>query len=271
MMGNTMGKRNRLFDMEIDEVSFVRRGANQHAPVAFSKSHGTTEEETVGFYDENGVEVDIDALDVGDVVFDEDGDAFAVTQDEDGDEAEGQEQFEYEYEDDDDREPALVGKSFGDDVMEAISKAVNDDERTSIISKAFAQQQYELEIAKAQAEEAQMRADAEHDARVTEAFIAKAEEFNLPVAPTVLGPILKKMTTVLDDQELDIIEKVFTSAGDMIYDEIGYVGGGDNASVMDQVNMTANDGDISPEQAAVAMFESNPEAYDAYLAEQNGR
>jgi hypothetical protein len=265
--------KNKLFDMEIDEISLVDRPANQHASVLISKADAP-EEDAMGYVDADGNLVDESVLEHGDVVYDQDGESYVFV--EEGREAD----FDIE-EYDDDLEPELVGKSFGLELMETISKAVDDDERTAAIAKAFAVQQEQLEVYKRQAEEAQAWAEREHDTRVTEAFIAKAAEFNLPVAPEVLGPILKKMATVLTDDELDVVEKVFVDVGDTLYDEVGYVGTGSNGlSVFDEVSAIAKAAvekaattgqQISEEDALIAALEMNPEAYAAYNSEYMGR
>jgi hypothetical protein len=159
------------------------------------------------------------------------------------------------------------GKSLGDEVLENLSKAVNDDERSEIFAKAL----NEVEIYKAASEAMAAELDDLRDQQIEDVFIAKAAEYNLPVSPGVLGPILKAMTEVLDDEQLEVVDQLFASVGDALYDEIGYVGDTDNVSVLDQVNAFAgelvNKSDLSPEQAQVLAFESNPAAYEAYLNE----
>jgi hypothetical protein len=163
-----------------------------------------------------------------------------------------------------------LSKSAGDVVLEALSKAVSDDERDAIISKALS----DVEVYKAATEELAEALEAEQDLRVPEAFISKAAEYNLPVSPQVLGPILKAVAEVLDDEQLDILDALFESVGDALYNEVGYVGDTDNVSVLNQVDAMADElvgkADVSKAQAMVAMFEANPAAYEAYLAE-NGR
>jgi hypothetical protein len=170
-----------------------------------------------------------------------------------------------------DRDGDGVGKSLGDSVLEQLSKAVSESDREFIIAKALD----EVEIAKSQAQAAQDELAMLQDERVTEAFIAKAAEYNLPVHPGVFGPILKAAASVLTDEELDILDHVLTAAGDAIYDEVGLAGGASN-SIYDRVNglasemVTKSAGDFSLEQASTAMFAANPDAYDAYISEQNG-
>lgn len=165
-----------------------------------------------------------------------------------------------------------VGKSLGDAVLEELSKAASEDERSEIIANAME----EVEIAKAQAAEAMAYAEQAQDEQATLAFISKASEYNLPVSPEVLGPILKSAATVLTDEELDVLDQLFTGISEYLYEELGAVGDTDNDDVYSQVDRAARelvgkaDGQISPEQATVMMFENNPAAYEQYLAE-NGR
>lgn len=311
----------RLFDMEFDEVSLVDRPANQHATIAFSKALGeepSVSEEVDGFE-----EVDVDDLEVGDIVVDEEGNEFEVVVDD-------------EFEDDTEVEKfapsqafgalkagfkagagagrnsrpvvngragqvgahlgrnknryAIAGgataaggagygglkymdgreetsKSLGDVLFEELSKASGEDQRAELIAKAMD----EVEIAKAAAAEAWEMAERERDMRLTDEFISKAAEYNVPVAPEVLGPILKSMAETLTDEQLEVLDQLFESIGDVLYDEIGYAGENDNVSVLDQVNAHAAElvgkADIGGAQAIADIFEANPEAYEAYLAE----
>lgn len=163
-----------------------------------------------------------------------------------------------------------LSKSLGDEVIEELSKAVGSAERDEIIAKAMD----EVEIAKAAAAEAWEYAAAMEDQRIEDAFISKAAEYNLPVSPEVLGPILKAVSVVLDDDQLDILDQLFDAVGDALYDEVGYVGDADNVSVLDTVSAYANElvgkADVSHAEAMTAMFAANPQAYDAYINE-NGR
>ena len=158
-------------------------------------------------------------------------------------------------------------KSLGDSVIEELSKAVTDSDRDEVIAKAMD----EVEIYKEQASEALAWAEHEHEVRVTEAFISKAADYNLPVAAEILGPILKSIAEVLDEEDLDILDALLSSVSDALYEEIGYVGESSNGSVMDQVDSMALEyvgkSDFSHAQMTTAMFEANPAAYDAYISE----
>ena len=346
IMSRTLSK---LVDLDIDEVSVVDRGANQHSLIAFSKSLQSggvdVSEEPMAdddlVFDESGQEVFVEELEHGDTVFDAEGNEYVFV--EDGEEEigkagafsafktgmrgaegpwaaglnssanqagrsgrqagrrvkdrytnlrtsteggrsvmRGSENFRRNRVQD----AALGvgglglagagaygaskwsgGKSLGDSVIEELSKAVTDADRDEVIAKAMD----EVEIYKAQAAEALAWAEQEHDVRVTDAFISKAAEYNLPVSPEVLGPILKSIAEVLDEEELDVLDALLSAVGDALYDEIGYVGESSNSSVMDQVDSMAGEyvgkSDFSHAQMTTAMFEANPAAYDAYLSE----
>lgn len=284
-----------MIDLDIDEVSVVDRGANQHSLIAFSKSLLTEGTETLEesmpedilVFNEAGQEVEVEALEHGETVFDQEGNEYVFVEDgaegfedsdDDFDEEVGKAYYTNMHDvngaayDDFLTEGASVAnepiyKSLGDSVIEELSKAVSDSERDQIVAKAL----NEVEIFKAEAEEARAWAQSEHDARVTEAFISKAEEYNLPVAPAVFGPILKAVAEVLDEEQLDILDEILCAVGDALYEEIGYIGESSNSSVLDQVNAMVNESvgksDFSSEQMTTAMFVANPAAYDAYLAE----
>src|SRR4051812_17713607 len=87
----------KLSNMEIDEISLVDKGANQHAMITIAKR--ATEEETMPeLYNEDGTLLDENSLENGQVVYDQGGNAYEFTLDEE----EPQEQ---------EKEPELVGKS----------------------------------------------------------------------------------------------------------------------------------------------------------------
>jgi hypothetical protein len=360
--------RNKLFDLEIDEISVVDRPANQHGLIAFAKSTGLGEvpdpqEDSMPdyeVYDSEGLAVDEDELEHGDVVYDEEGNEYVFVVEDDDDDEDGDVAYAEDYDEESvgkagitpwiqggaarlqggrmaarsgiartkqnalgfvagakrNRAASVPGafggtgyragsaawgnrsnlqragivaaptlaaaggagtygyqktkKSLGDEVLEGLSKAVDDNERNQYIAKALD----EIEVYKAQNEAMAEELDAMYEDRIEDVFISKAAEYNLPVSPEVLGPILKAMTEVLDDEQLDVVDALFASVGDALYDEIGYVGDTDNLSVIDQVDAYADElvgkSDLTAAQAQVLAFEANPAAYEAYLLE-NGR
>jgi hypothetical protein len=323
--------RQRLFDLEIDEVSAVDRPANQHGLISFAKAADDTSEEggMSTLYAENGAPVSEDDLEHGATYRDDEGNEYVFVADgyEEGDDENDGEPAGDEPESEVGKagpgqlerglksalggwkEPGLnragraanwvgknpkkagaaaagaagvagggaymlgeANKSFGDTVLEQLSKAVTESDRDQIIAKAM----NEVEVYKAQADAMGEALEQERDIRITEAFIAKAADYNLPIAPARLGPILKSIAEVLDDEDLEVLDELLSSVGNALYEELGYSGGASNSGVLDEVYglgaelVGKSAGNISLEQATTAMFETNPGAYEAYLAE-NGR
>lgn len=316
----------KLMDLDIDEVSLVDRGANQHSLVAFSKSlsEASTLEDSmsvdVAVYSETGEEVDVDTLEHGDTVFDAEGNTYVVVDDpedveDDGDEVgknlaanpmgvkalraaakgkkagrnamqAGRSAMQSGKNYINNLSPAAkygaaagaglaagvagtaaLKKSFQDEILEDFSKAITDRDREQIVIKMAD------EVAKAHqvAEEALAWAEAEHEARLEEAYISKAAEYNLPISPAVLGPILKAASAVWTEEQIEEVDRLLTAVGDSLYNEIGFVGGGSNSSVIDQVNALAGDmvtkSGGSREQLFTELLASDPSLYDAYISE----
>src|SRR5215470_3977413 len=126
-----MPRRNNLTDMEIDEISTVDKTANQFSRFVIAK-RAPEEEDMPQLYNQEGTPLDEKDLEFGDIVYDDDGQAYEYV--EVGDE-----------ETEDEPEPELVetGKSaffqqkkkvaksgsFSEQVMEELSKAFSDDDR----------------------------------------------------------------------------------------------------------------------------------------------
>lgn len=250
-------------DMEIDEISLVDRPANQHAKVVFAK-RAPEEENMPDIYDADSNVVSLDDLKFGDVVYDADGNEYEFVPAGD-DEDEDAEAPEY----------AEVGKSYGEDrerlasqIRDDLSKALREsDDKDALISKALADA--EQRIAKAE-----QIAKSERDLRLTREYISKAAEYNVPIDPTELGPVLYRMAESMSYADCAVIHKALTAAGELIYEEIGYQGGGDNDDVLSMATAAVNEAvsksanAVSAEAAMAEFFMQNPAAYDAYLAEQ---
>jgi len=323
-----------LTDMEIDEISLVDRGANQHATVAIAK-RAPEEESMPELYTEDGNLLDEDQLEDGQIVFDAEGTAYQFTADvdpdEDVEEADEAEDEDVEVEEEE-RELAGVGKAFGfaggstqgpskplqstpatpfrvgaglnqqkkkplggmgggampqrpklgsaaarptvaksfsEQVLEELSKAYTDEDRDEVLSKAFA----EVDAYKLQAAEAVEIAKSERDLRLTNEYIAKAAEYNVPVDAAQLGPVLYRMAETMSYEDCSVIHKCLMAAGEAIFDEVGYIGGGDNVDVLDAVDAQAQElvgksAGTSAEDAWSSVLDQNPAAYDEYLAQQ---
>ena len=248
-----------LTSIEIDEISLVDRPANQHARVQIAKR--ATEEDIVPeIYDENGEVLDAELLEPGDTVFDEDGNAYEVVLED-----------AQEYADDNDEELAPVGKSFADEVRESLSKAFTDIERDEVISKAMEQ----VSLLEKRASEAERIAKSERDLRLLGEYVEVAKNYNVPIEPTELAPVLMRMAETMSYEDCSVIHKALTSAGSTIFEEIGRIGGGDNADVMSRVDafleegISKSDSKVSKADAMADFFLQNPAAYDEYIADRN--
>lgn len=161
----------------------------------------------------------------------------------------------------------------GNAFLEELSKAIRDEDRGEFSKALQARfEAYETEVSKAQE-----IAKAERDLRLEREFIAKAAEFDVPVAPDQLGPVLKRAAENLSEEDFGVIVKCLDAATEVaqeIYGEIGKRGMGANSDVLSQVSAEAEElaknGGPSGAEAVAAIFESNPAAYDEYLANRRG-
>jgi hypothetical protein len=158
-----------------------------------------------------------------------------------------------------------LSKSYAEEVMEELSKAYSDEERDAVLSKAFG----EMDTLRQAVVENQEMAQSERDLRLTREYISKAEEYNLPVAPEELGPVLYRMAETMSYDDCAVIAKCLESAGEILFEEVGYIGGGDNADVMSQVNAYATEEIGKADSATITgVFDANPDAYNEYLAQR---
>ena len=266
-------------DLVIDEISLVDKGANQHATVTIAKSADGDKENEMDVFDEQGNPLDPDALEIGDVVFDENGEAYEIQADDEYQEVE------------ETREPELAGvsksqpferraprttvtKGFAKDLREELSKALTDRDRDEVITKAFAQ----IEALSEAAEIAKAAAEEERDIRLTQEYYEIAKSYELPtVEVDDLAQALKHMAESLSYEDCETIGKALqfaAEANDALYTEVGSIGGGDNSDVLDMVNAHVDGyvgksaGGVSREELITETFSQNPEAYDQYLAER---
>lgn len=252
-----------LSNMEIDEISLVDKGANQHALVTITKRAPEEDAmpEEFELYTANGELLAQDAtLSDGDIVYDKDGNAYEYSLGEAEVEAEAKE-LETVGKSAFFQPPAPVADSgFAKSIMEELSKAFGDDERDAVITKALGHiaelERRQEEIAKA--------AKAERDLRLTSEYISKAAEYNLPVNPAELGPVLFRMAETMSYEDCSVIAKCLETAGTALFQEVGYIGGGANDDVMDVVTKSI-EGERTPE-AVTKAFDNSPQAYDEYLA-----
>lgn len=259
-----------LTNMEIDEISLVDRGANQHSTVTIAK-RAPEEDHMPKLYLEDGSLLTDDNAEEGLTVKDEEGNEYVLEAEaeeveENKELAEvGKSAFFKPTE-----EVAKSGKSFSEEVMESISKAFDDDERDKIIAKALD------ELAEENKRNAEI-AKSERDLRLTREYISKADEYGVPGIPSEeLGPVLYRMAETMSYDDCAVIAKALEVAGaaaEALYDEIGSQGGGANSDVMDMVNGYAEEQiskaeGVSKADTVVGVFDQSPEAYEQYLSDQ---
>lgn len=159
-----------------------------------------------------------------------------------------------------------VGKSLGQSVYEELSKALTGDDQAQIISKALDR----VSKAEQRAIAAEQLAYDLQDRAELDEFAEIAKGYGLPTDPYTLGAILKSATETMDDEQLQELDRLLTAQG-ALYTELGTELGGQDSAVMDMVQAQALElvgkADVSESEAIVAMFGSNPELYDEYLAE----
>jgi len=168
-----------------------------------------------------------------------------------------------------------VGKSMGDQVLEELSKALNDSDRDQVFAKAF--EQFEG-IAKRN-EDLEEQVAFLMEERDQEGFSELAKSYELPVDPDEIGGLMYRAAQSLPEADVAALDRLFSSYGEIskaAMSEIGYSGTMES-DVLGQVFAIAgeaiakSDSDMTQEQAVTALFSANPAAYDEYEAEQNRR
>jgi hypothetical protein len=230
------------------------------------------------YTDQDGNELDLSQFEEGTVLEGEDGQLYEVTYADDDDE-DDDEAAEFA----DEGELVGVGKSaFGAsydndviaDVREALSKAVDTDDQNAVLSKAFGTLSKRAEEAEKRLAKAEEIAKAERDLRLEREYISKAAEYNVPVDPNELGPVLMRATDALSYEDCAVIHKALCAAGEMLYAEAGYDGRAIAEDPMAEIEamvegqVSKGEGKVSKAGALTAFFDDNPGAYDAYRAER---
>ena len=139
-----------------------------------------------------------------------------------------------------------------------------------VISKAMGKVA-ELESRATAAEEI---AKSERNLRLLGEYTEVAKSYNIPVDPATLAPVLMRMSETMSYEDCSVIHKALTTAGSTLFEEVGYIGGGDNNDVMSQVSafldegIAKSDATVSKAAAMEEFFSTNPDAYDQYRAER---
>ena len=161
-------------------------------------------------------------------------------------------------------------KGLGETVYEELSKALTIGDRDEVVSKMAD----EIEFYKSQTEQTLDRLEKIEYANEVAHYTEVAKSYNLPIAPERLGLILKNAVDTMPQADLDELDRLLSSTGEQLYGEVGANGAYATSEIMEQVNALAYEAigkaDVTQEQAIVALFDTNPAAYDEYLAEQKG-
>lgn len=261
---------NKVVDMEVDEISLVDVPAAADAQVLIAK-RATEEDQVPEIFDEQGQPVDPDSLALGQQVYDATGQLYEVVADEGDDDGNGDEDQDEELLDDESLE--LVGKRFTESLRTQLSKSFTDIERDEVIAKAAGR----VAEAEARAIRAERIAKSEQTIRLEREYVEVAKGYNIPANPDELGPVLMRMAESMSDADCRVIHKALTGAGSTIFEEIGFIGGGDNVDPMAaaqaavETAIAKSGASVSKEEALTEYFLAHPEAYDDYLRETAGR
>lgn len=223
-------------------------------------------------FTEDGVEVDIDDLEIGTEIELEDGQVYTVVAaDEDDHEDDSDDDGSYMYVDEDGEADYGKSEDYAEVIAKAYESAVTDEER----SRLFASVAKSADIAKRQAAAAQAAISKAEADQYVNVCISKAEEYGFAGDRTeMFGVAIAKMMTVLDEEEIQLMDDIFKSFSSLIDDvAIGTEAVG-ASEVMDVVASAADEivksveGGITPEQAMAAAFDANPDLYALYLDEK---
>lgn len=173
-------------------------------------------------------------------------------------------------------EEAMFGKNHTDEdeiaFLSELAKSLHDEDQRESIAKA----EQLVKKANERAEQAETIAKAERDHRLNQEFISKARALtNLPISAEEFGPVLKRLHDVMDEADVEAIEKALRAANEITADYFTEVGKrGDNALINDRLDsvaksMVEKNSDLSMEQARAKALEADPSLYDEYLNDRN--
>lgn len=170
----------------------------------------------------------------------------------------------------------MAKRSTGAEVLAELRKAMTDADRDEVFAKALDR----IGDAEARAERAERlvatlakRYEADEYTEIAKSYDA------LPVEATELGGLLAKAASHFSKRELATLERILEVAQDGgDFDEIGYTGYRSSGSgIHDEISAMAAEvvgksgGQLTHEQAVVALYEANPEAYDMFDQERYAR
>jgi hypothetical protein len=165
-----------------------------------------------------------------------------------------------------------ASKSLGDEVMESLSKALTDTDRSEVIANAM---DYMDDVAKRNENLEEIVAQILHD-RENEGFVELAKSYELPANYEDIAGVMQRASESLPQGDLALLDRMFSAMSDVnksSYEELGYSGGYESDS-LSQIYAAAGEvvsksgADMTQEQAVTALFSANSDAYDEYESEQ---
>lgn len=162
-----------------------------------------------------------------------------------------------------------MSKSLGEDVYETLSKALNDDARNEVISKALQDARDEIRAARQDAAEAWNFAKSLQEELEDERLGEIAKAYGVPAEPEELVEVLKS----LPPEQAAVLDRVLSSVGEQLFEQhgsdLGQMAGTVHGEIEAMANQVITKADVTPEQAIAELYAANPDAYDQYLAEQS--
>lgn len=278
-------KTNSVHDMDIDEVSLVDVPANPYAAVMIQKNHQEADmpdddaivlADDEVLYDAEGVAISDDHnFAEGEIAYREDGQAVRISVQDvedaaNADDLVGSDIGKSAFFGSTKPEVSPIFKGLAEQLRDTVAKSAAGSETKALVSKAAAA----IEAAERTASQAIEVAKSERDIRLTREFTEVAKGYNVPADPAQLGGVLMRMAETMTDADCAVIHKALTSAGEIIFAEIGITGGGTEdgsdpmagaeAHAASQIAKGAET-KISKAQAVQDYFLENEDAYTAYV------
>ena len=165
-----------------------------------------------------------------------------------------------------------VEKSYGESVLEQLSKAYSDDDRDSVVSKAIDDLAYENQRLVSKAEQVEQQMAEMREQQEYGEFVELAKSYGY--APGEVEEVADLMYDVAlnSPEQLPMLDRILTSqsniAKSMLVEQGTY--GNYESDALAQVYSMADqavsktDGQITTEQAITELFSANPGLYDEY-------
>lgn len=161
----------------------------------------------------------------------------------------------------------MAAKSLGGEVYEQLSKALGDDQRNEVVSKALQDANDRVTRAEAAALQATRIAKGLAEQLDTERLTEITKSYGVPGRPEDLAEIFKS----LNSTQAQYLDQVLSSVGEQLFESRGADLPEHAGSIHGQIEAMAGEAvgksDVTAEAAISALYAANPDAYDAFLAE----